>query len=78
MVPGFLIAVASLVAEHSLHLVAALGLWSMWAQLWCMGLVALRLVESSPDQGSNLCLLPWQVGSYPLPHQRSPESIIDS
>ena len=24
------------------------------------------------DQGSNLCLLPWQVGSLPLSHQASP------
>ena len=23
-----------------------------------------------PDQGSNLCLLPWQVDSYPLHHQQ--------
>ena len=25
-----------------------------------------------PDQGSNLCLLPWQVDSLPLSHQGSP------
>ena len=26
-----------------------------------------------PDQGSNLCLLPWQLDSLPLSHQGSPE-----
>ena len=28
------------------------------------------------DQGSFLCLLPWQVDSFPLDHQRSPSSPI--
>ena len=27
-----------------------------------------------PDQGRNLCLLPWQVDSLPLSHQGSPEA----
>ena len=29
-----------------------------------------------PDQGSNLCPLPWQMGSYPLQHQGSPILLI--
>ena len=28
--------------------------------------------ETFPDQGLNLCLLHWQVGSSPLNHQGSP------
>ena len=29
-----------------------------------------------PDQGSNLCPLPWQADSQPLCHQGSPEFLI--
>ena len=42
--------------------------------------VTLRLSRPStceifPDQGSNLCLLHWQVDSLPLSHQRSSSSV---
>ena len=42
-------------------------------QLWCKGLVALWHGGIFPDQGSNLHLLHWQVGSLPLNHQESPQ-----
>ena len=47
------------------------GLWVRAQQLWCRGLVAPRHVGSSLDQGSNLCLLHWQVDSSSLKHQGS-------
>ena len=37
-------------------------------------LVAPRRIETSPDQGSNLCPLHWHTGSYPLDYQGSPVS----
>ena len=41
----------------------------VWAQLsWCMGSAALQHLDL-PDQGSNLCPLPWQVDSSPLDHE---------
>ena len=53
-----------------------------WA-LGCMGSVVVvhRLNCSAacgifPDQGSNLCLLYWQVNSYPLSHQGNPFSFL--
>ena len=81
-VPWLLIAVASLVAEWGLRasVVAAHGLGSCdMRALECTGSVALvRGLSCSsacgifPDQGSNLCLLHWQVDSSPLSHQGSP------
>ena len=59
---GLLIAVTSLVAEQSLELVA-LG-------LSCSTACGILL-----HQGSNLCLLHWQVDSHPLYHQGSPSLI---
>ena len=51
--------------------VVAPGLRVRAQQLWCRGLVAPRHVGSSLDQGSNLCLLHWQVDSSSLEHQGS-------
>ena len=58
---GLLTEVASLVGEH--------GIWSVRASV----VVAHRLSYSKecgilPDQGSNPCLLHWQMNSYPLSH----------
>ena len=47
-------------------------LQQMGSQLWHMGLVALRDVESSLTRNGVLCPLPWQVDSYPLYQQGSP------
>ena len=72
---------ASLVAEHrplgtwaSVAVACGLGGCGFWAlgQLSCTDFVALPHVESCPDQGSNPCLLHWQVDSLPLSHQGSP------
>ena len=67
MVWGLLIGVNSLVAEHSLQntglVVVARGLSCSWA----CGIFL--------DQGSNLCLLHWQMDSLPLSHQGSPSRI---
>ena len=46
-----------------------------------LGVVVLGLSCSAaggifPDQGSNPCLLHWQVDSLPLSHQGSPQSIV--
>ena len=69
-VQGLLIAVDS-VEKHSL--------WGT-AELCSRGsvIVVHRLSCSSacgvfPDQGSNPCLLPWQVDSLPLSHQERPQ-----
>ena len=76
-VSRLLTAVASLVVEHCFSTTRAavprLSLHSScgtWAYLLCC---------SPPrgiflGQGSNLCLLHWQVASYPLNHQGSPRS----
>ena len=49
--------------------------------LWSTGLVVVVLSLSCseacgifPGQGSNPCLLHWQVGSLPLSHQGSPQN----
>ena len=36
------------------------------------GLSCLKVCGIFPDQGSNLCLLPWRADSLPLSHQGSP------
>ena len=84
-----LLAVASLVAERGLDgaglqslwhvgsVAVAHGLWS--AQAAVVGVCGLRCAEACvlfPQQGSNLCLLPWQVDSQPRDHQRSPQNVI--
>ena len=68
-VPGILIAAASLVAEHKLQgtqasAVVAHGLH----QLWCVGLVAPRHMESSQTKAGSHPLH-GQVNSSPLDHQ---------
>ena len=56
-----------------------LWLWSsraQAAQLWCMGLVALRVCGIPPHQGSNPSLLHWQVGLLSPSHQGNPPFIL--
>ena len=77
---GFSLAAAS--GGHSLAAVrwllpVVLLLWSLGSRL--VGSVAAapghscsEASEIFPDQGLNLCLLHWQVGSLPLSHQESP------
>ena len=66
-----LIAVASLAVEHGAR---ARGLQS----LWDTGSVVVVLLSCPSacgillDQGSNLCLLHWQVDSSPLDHRGRP------
>ena len=74
-----LIVVASLVVERGLwgawaSVVAAHGLIRARAQsLWPCGLSCSVGCGIFLDQGSNLCLLHWQVVSLPLSHQGIPE-----
>ena len=74
--------VASLVAEPGLwgawaSAVAAHGLLRAWAQsLWPCGLGCSVACGLFLDQGSNLCLLHWQVVSLPLSHQGIPEGAL--
>ena len=74
---GLLIVVASLVAEHGPKGEGAQSLLLPGSRaqaqyLWCMSLVALMYIGIFPDQGSNPCLLHWQVDSLLLSHQGSP------
>ena len=78
-----LIVVASLVVEHRLwarelqrlqragSVVAALGLHSVGSVVVEHKLSCSPACGIFPDQGSNPCLLHWQVDSYPLHHQGS-------
>ena len=57
-------------------------MWAKQLQLWSIGsaVVAHRLSRPMAcgiflDQGSNPCLLHWQVDSLPLSHQGSPEGL---
>ena len=61
---GFLITVASLVA--------ASGLWSTGSVVVSHGFSCSVACGIFSDQGLNLCLLHWQMGSLPLSHQGSP------
>ena len=63
---GLLLAVASLVAEHGLEgaLATVVGAYGLSCSTAC---------GSFLDQGSNPCLLHWQVDSLPLSHQGSPD-----
>ena len=72
-----LIAVASFVAEHRLQAVRASAVAAPGLQGTGSAVVVQRLSCSKAcriflDQGSNLCLLPWQADSLPLSHQESP------
>ena len=71
VVRGLLVAVASLLRSTGSRR-AGLSICGTWAQLWHMGLVALRHVGIFPDQGWNLCPLRWQADSQPLCYQGSP------
>ena len=80
VVPGFLVAVASLIAEHGLQGerasvaagVVAPGLQSAGSIVVAQGLSCSMARGICQDQGWNLCLLNWHVDSLPLHHQRSP------
>ena len=62
---GFLIAEASLGAEHRFH-----GTWTSVVAVHRISCPA--ACEILPGQGSNLCALPGQADSQPLDHQGSP------
>ena len=62
---GLLFAVASLVAEHGLE-------GALATVVGAHGLSCSTACGSFLDQGSNPCLLHWQVDSLPLSHQGSP------
>ena len=75
-----LIAVTSLVAEHSLQgtqaaVVVVPGLWSTGSVVVAYRLGCFTACGSLPKQGSNPCLLHWQANSLPLSHQGSPKQI---
>ena len=53
-------------------MVAVPGLQSTGSIVVRHGLSCSEACEIFPDQGSNLCLLHWQVDSLPLSHQGSP------
>ena len=62
---------ASPVAEH--------GLWSVTASVVVAhGLSYSKECGILPDQGSNPCLLNWQMDSYLLSHQGGPSSLFPS
>jgi len=65
---GLLIAVASLVAGHRLQ--------SSGSQAGAHGLSCSRACGIFLDQGSNPCLLYWQVDSLPLSPRGSPELLV--
>ena len=72
-----LVASASLVAEHGLQgtralAVAVPGLQSTGSIVVAHGLTCSTPGGIFPEQGSNSCLLHWQVESLPLSHQGSP------
>ena len=67
----FLAAVAMLGLTTMACLVAASGLWSRGSVVVVHGL-SCSVAWGILDQGLNLCLLHWQVGSLPLSHQGSP------
>ena len=52
--------------------VAVPGLQSAGSVVVVLGLSCSAALGIFPDQGSNLCLLYWQVDSLPLSHQGSP------
>ena len=72
-----LIAVASSVAEHRLwgvqaSVVPAPGLQGTGSVVVVRRLSCSKACGIFLDQGSNLCLLPWQADSLPQSHQESP------
>ena len=69
VVPGPLVALASLVGKHVLWGTWALLVAAPWLQGTSSAVVAHRIF---PGQGSNPRLLHWQADSLPLSHQGSP------
>ena len=68
-VRGLPTVVASLVVEHRL--------WGAWASVAvARGLSCSTACGIFPDQGSNPCLLQWQMDSLPLSHQGSPKQVV--
>ena len=59
--------------QHMGSVVVAAGLWSTGSIVGVRWLSCSTTCGIFPDQGSNPCLLHWQVDSLPLSHQRSPE-----
>ena len=79
-VQRFLIAVASLVAEHRLYgahtsVVVAHGPYSSGSTVVVHGLSCPTASGVFLDQESNPCSLLWQENSQPLDHQRNPDLI---
>ena len=70
VVCGLLIQVASLVAEHQFWGARASVIVHRGSVVVAHKLSARGIL---PAQGSNACLLHWQVDSLPLRHQESPE-----
>ena len=76
VVPGLLVSVASLAAEHGLQhtgsVVAAPKLQSAGSVVVAHGLSCSTACGIFPDEGSNPWLLHWQADSSPLGHQGNP------
>ena len=66
----FLIAVASLIAEHRLSACQLQQLWPVESAVVVCGRGCLEACEIFPDQGSHPCLLQGQVESSPLGPQK--------
>ena len=76
VVHGFLIAVASLVAENRLQACGLQQLQPMGSVVVALGLSCSIACGIFLDQGSNLCALHLQTDSYPLHHQGSSMPIL--
>ena len=59
--------------QHMGSVIVAPGLWSTGSIVVAHWLSCSTACGIVPDQGSNPCLLHWQVDSLPLSHQGSPE-----
>ena len=58
--------------------VAACGVWTTGSAVVVQGLNCSALCYVFLDQGLNPCSLHWQVDSYPLHHQASPEPLFST
>ena len=63
----------SMWVQHVGSVVVGSGLWSTGSMVVVHGHSNSSACGIFLDQGSNLCLLHWQVDSVPLSHQGSPE-----